>query len=263
LLLKRLSKEIRMKIKALIILLISFNAVSLFADHNRYLFEQANQLYEKNQYNEAVQKYEEIVHNGYSSWEVYYNLGNAYYKNEQLGKAIANYERALRLESKNEDLKFNLELANSRIVDEIPVPDEFIVFKIFSIVKNSLALNALTIITILCYLFLMTGLTLRILIKTTFVQRLSGVLIAIFVVLFIFSSSLLAIRIYEHINLKFGIVIASQANVMNSPEETGSEAFMLHEGCKVQVQQQSSDWLQIRLSDGKVGWIKNEAVEII
>lgn len=235
----------------------------LFADHNSYLFEQGNKLYEQGKYLEAIQKYEEIIGNGYESWELYYNLGNAFYKNKQLGKAILNYERAKILASKNEDILYNLELANLSVVDKIISPPEFFIFSIFSDFKNYFSLNVLSIIVFSFYVILIIFIIVRILIRKRLIQKLANFFLIPTSIILIVFTIILAIRIYEQKNHKMAIILVNKVTVMSSPEENGTEVFSLHEGVKVRVQKQSGDWRLIRLSDGKVGWVKQDVLEII
>jgi tetratricopeptide (TPR) repeat protein len=88
------------------------------------VFARANQLYEEGRYQEAVAKYEEILASGMQDGRVYYNLGNAYFKQDKLGPAILNYERAQRLMPRDEDIKVNLAYARSQIVDKVETPDQ-------------------------------------------------------------------------------------------------------------------------------------------
>ena len=143
----------------------------LFADHNQHLFEQGNMLYAQDKYEEAIETYKEIRANGYESWELYYNLGNAYYKNGDLGKAILNYERAHLLESDNEDIKFNLEMANLMVVDKINKPPQFFLFKIFSDLKNAMGLNTLSLIVLAAYILLVIVIIFRIFVKKEILKK--------------------------------------------------------------------------------------------
>ena len=144
-----------------------------YADHNQHLFEEGNTLYAKEKYEQAIAKYEEILANGYESWELYYNLGNAYYKDGQLGKAILNYERARSLKSDNEDIQFNLEMANLLVADKINEPPQFFLFKIYHDFKHSMSLNTLALIVIIAYFILITLVILYIFIRSRRAQRIS------------------------------------------------------------------------------------------
>lgn len=235
----------------------------LFADHNQHLFEQGNTLYAQDKYEEAIETYKEIRANGCESWELYYNLGNAYYKNGDLGKAILNYERARLLESDNEDIQFNLEMANLMVADKINQPPQFFLFKIFSDFKNSMGLNILSLIVLATYVLLTAFAISYILVKRRKIRQLSFVVSIPVALLFVVFTTVFVLRIQDLNNLKYGIIIDNKVDVVSSPEGKGTEIFSLHEGVKVQAEKQVGEWLQIRLSDGKVGWLKKSAIEII
>jgi len=236
---------------------------AVFADQNTYLFEEANKLYQKEQYAQAIQKYEEVLANNYESWELYYNLGNAYYKDKQLGMAILNYERALRLNPKHEDILFNLELANLAVVDKINIPPDFFLFKIFSDFKNYFSLNLLTIFVIVSYVCLILFTIIRILVGKRIIRQISAGSIFVMLIIFVLFASILGLRIHDKNNIKYGIIIVNKVDVKSSPEKNSTELFSLHEGIKMQVQKQVNNVYQIRLRDGKVGWVTKGVLVII
>ena len=141
-------------LKYLLLILIIFliQTASVLADHNQYLFDEANKLYQQEQYQEAIYNYLEIIKNGYESWQLYYNLGNAYYKTRQFGRAILNYERALKQNPKNEDILFNLQIANMSVVDKITIPPQFFISKWLSKLKSLWGMQTLTFMAIGAYL---------------------------------------------------------------------------------------------------------------
>lgn len=243
-------------------LMISLN-VLVHADHNQYLFEQANQLYQKEQYQQAIDKYLEIRNSGYESWQLYYNLANAYYKTRDLGRAILNYERALKLNPKNEDIKFNLDLANLQVVDKIVVPPQFFLFKILSDLKNLWGLKTLTFLTLFFYLLLTGLIIMKILLRSITIQRLAQIALIPALVLLLLVGTIFIIRIHENNTLHYAIVLVDKIDVLSSPDDQGTELFALHRGVKLKVEELRADWAKIRLADGKIGWIKKQAFEII
>ncbi|MBN2012386.1 tetratricopeptide repeat protein [candidate division KSB1 bacterium] len=252
-----------MKYRIIIILLFLIMITVAHADHNSYLYDQANQQYQQENYQEATKQYEEIIANGFESWEVYYNLGNSYYKLGEIGKAILNYERAKRLASDNEDVKANLELANLKITDKIVEPPSFFLFTIVDGVKRVFGLNTLTWIVVILYLVLMLIIILRILLRNGKFSIFTRIVMPVALVLFLVSAAVLGLKIYDHTHIHYGIVLAEEVIIRSSPEMSSTELFTLHEGVKVQLQKENSGWFQIRLKDGKVGWMKQDAVEII
>ena len=244
------------------LMLLSLATVN-YADHNSHLYETANALYEEGEYAQAIAAYEEILSGGYASWEVYYNLGNACYKNAELGKSILNYERALAMAPKNEDIKYNLALANLTVVDKIDAPEPFFLFKIVSDFKNYFSLNVLSVIVLTLYSGFILFIILSIVLRSRNFRKTAMVLITLLAITFVVFGTTLLFRIKDHHSLKYGILLAPKVEVTGSPEESGTELFSLHEGVKVQIEKEMDGWYQIRLEDGKTGWVKKITVGTI
>jgi len=249
------------------ILLISF--IMLFfvfplqADHFTHLFEQGNKAYEEGNYKEAIKKYEEILDNRYESWELYYNLGNSYYKEGKIGLAVLNYERAKQLQPDNEDINFNLKLANLRVIDKIQTPPQFFLFEFYETVKNIFSINTLSVIVIISYITLISLLIVLIIARIRIFRGLIKAATYVVAVIVILISLTLYAKVHDKNQKKYGIILATRINVYSSPDENGTEVFSLHEGAKFQLQRDINEWAQIRLSDGKTGWLKRDSFEII
>ena len=235
------------------------------ADHNQHLYETANKLFEDKNYAEAIQKYQEIIENGYVSWQVYYNLGNAYYKTGQFGRSILNYERALKLNPKNEDLIFNLELVNLTVVDKVVKPPKFFLDKIVHFLKSIhiWSVETLAWLVLSFYLVLTLFIILKIFIRKLRVQRLLNIVLVPTVIVLVVISSLFVLRIHSESSTRYAILLEKKVDVLGSPDEQGTELFSLHEGIKIKVEDFSNDWAKIRLLDGKIGWLKKNVFEII
>lgn len=235
----------------------------VWADHNQYVFEQANQLYQQEKYQQAINKYNEIAKNGYTSWQLDYNLGNAYYKSAQFGQAILYYERALKLNPKHEDILFNLHLVNLKIVDNIVVPPQFILTMFFSEIKNIWGIETLLWLTVSFYLVFTILVVLNILVRKHSIQRLVKVVIIPLAVVLIIITVIFSVRIHEDNTVHYAILLTDKVDVLGSPTYDGTELFSLHEGVKFKVEQLSGEWAKIRLADGNVGWVKRDVFEII
>lgn len=253
------------RIIIIVALLISIQLVPVlsFADHNQYLFDQANKLYQQENYLQAIEKYLEIQNNGYESWQLYYNLGNSYYKTRQFGRTILNFERALKLDPKNEDIQFNLELANLSVVDKIITPPQFITTKLFNDVKKVWGLRTLTFLTIGFYYILTTIVIIKIVTRRRTVQRIVNIILVPAIILFLAFASIFVIRIQESNTSRYAIVLADKIDVLSSPGAQSTELFSLHEGLKLKVEEIREEWAKIRLADGKVGWVRKDQFEII
>ena len=230
------------------------------ADHNQHVFEQANKLYQQEKYEQAITKYLEIINNGYESWQLYFNLGNAFYRTGQFGKAILYYERAYKLNPKNEDVGFNLRLANTKVVDNIKTPP---LTEIFYNVKHFLSMGALIWLTIGFYLGLIAIIIIKILLRRDRVQRLLKIVMIPVVVVLLIVASVFIMRVNEDTKVKCAILMADKVDVLGEPSVNGTELFSLHEGAKFKIEEYSGEWAKIRLADGNVGWLKKAVFEII
>ncbi len=226
-------------------------------------FVKGNEYYQEGQYQRAIAEYEKILIQGLESWEVYYNIGNAYYKLGNIGRAILNYERAKRLNPENEDIRFNLEFANMATADRIEKLPAFFLTHWIAKVGDSLGVRALGYATVSIYLVAIAIVIARVLRPSLRRNRVvfTGLVVsatALCLVAGLFASRIVAIETIEE-----AIVLVDKADVRSAPGETGTEVFTLHEGVKVEIRDHSMDWVKIRLADGKVGWISNNAIEKI
>ncbi len=244
-------------------LLVACVVVSARAQDPGDVFKQGNQLYQEGKFAEAQDAYESLVKNGYGGGTLYYNLGNAYYKTGDVGRAILFYERALRLTPGDDDLRHNLRLANTVLIDKIEPTPRLFIWDYWDVVKQSLSVPSLMwlayafyVLTLGAFAFLILARTYR-LRKVGLVSGLvSGAVMAILIVI-------LTARLSDLEKKDSAIVTVQIATVKNSPDSKSSDAFVLHAGAKVQITDRLSDWVQVRLADGKVGWMERSAAEVI
>ena len=234
-----------------------------YPDEATQTFEQANQLYLQAKYPDAIAQYEKIVHSDYESGELYFNLGNAYYKSGNIQKAILNYERAKQFLPRDEDVQFNLQLANLQVVDKIDaVPRLFI----FRWVDSLLTLFSLPTMGWIVYSFFI--LTLTVFAYFLYAQTYAQKRLSMFAGL-VFSAALIltiigfGVQSYKESNTEFAIVMNDVANIKSAPDSNGNDLFVLHKGLKVQVLDSVNHWRKIRLADGKIGWIPEDNCESI
>ena len=232
-------------------------------DQKTYLFEQGNELYKKGQYEKAAKAYEEILQMGYASADLYYNLGNAYYKLGEYPKAILNYERALRLRPRDEDIQFNLKMARLTVVDKIPELPELFYVRYFRSFRDLFSVRTLTVLVLAVYFLLAGVIILWILGRKPPLRRLAKTLFAVLLVVCLaFSFTLVSKIRYLNRNVE-AIVMAPEVQVLSAPGEGGTEIFTIHQGLKVRIIEQSGPWFEIRLADGKTGWLKKSVLETI
>jgi hypothetical protein len=236
---------------------------SVFAQTPEQMFDQANQLYQQNKFAEARDVYEAIVRNGFVSGELYYDLGNAYYKTGDLGKAVLNYERALRLMPNDEDLRHNLQLANLMITDRIEATPRLFVWDYWDAIKAAFSLNALTWIGYALFVLLVGSICVIILARSYGTRRLGLFSGSISTALLVLTIVLFVGKIGEVNRADTAVVTAKITTLKNSPDAKSSDAFVLHSGVKVTITDSVGEWMKIRLADGKVGWMERNDAEVI
>lgn len=219
--------------------------------------------YIKEDYAAAIQIYEALLKNGEAA-DVYYNLGNSYYKIGEIAKAVLNYERALLLQPGNGDIRANLEVARAKTIDKVePVPEVFFVSWIKSL-TNSMSVDAWATWGIVSFILLIIAFYFFIFSKQIMLKKIgfiSGIILLIVTV----CSNLFASQQKEHlVNRSEAIVMNPSVTVRSTPSESGTSLFILHEGRKVSVKDNSmKEWKEIRLEDGKVGWVPASAIDVI
>lgn len=247
-----------------ILFLIYFLFVSFFAlaETPENLMKQANSLYQKQNYEAAEKIYQALVDSGYSGVSLFYNLGNTYYREGKLGFAILNYERALKLSPGDEDIQHNLALANSKTIDKIDTLPEFFLFQWWEGLLSLFSIKGWTYAAFIFYILLLVSIGFYFFVKKPDYQKYSLFGGLIFLILLIFTAVLLIVNLNRQ-KIKNGIIIEQTAIVKVSPDSKSSDAFVIHEGLKVKLEDKIDNWLKIKLNDGKIGWIQRENLEII
>ena len=219
--------------------------------------------YMKNDYASAIQIYEALLNRGEAA-DIYYNLGNSYYKAGDIAKAILNYERALLLQPGNGDIRANLEIARSKTVDKVePVPEIFFVSWTKSLI-NSMSVDSWAVCGVVCFILLIVSLYLFIFSKQIVLKKAGFISGIVFLAVTILANVFANQQKDELTYRNSAIVINPSVTVRSTPSESGTSLFILHEGHKVGVKDGSmKDWKEIRLEDGKVGWVPASAIEII
>lgn len=255
--------------KTLLYILLFINSVvlaqneSLAGTDEQDVFEKANKQYEAGKYKEAIMAYGTILATKQESPELYYNLGNAHYKLNELAPAIYNYEKALILEPDNVDVKNNLEFAQQKLVDKItPLPKP----GLSGLVENwaggyhynswawvAVAFAFLTLCTFAGYY----------LIKKEKYKRLFFAGLCLSMLLFIITIASAAFLYSAAMDDNPAIVFSKSVAVKTDPDAEAENAFTLHEGTKVQVEDQGMDWSKIRLADNREGWIESTALRFL
>lgn len=224
---------------------------------------QGDSAYMRNDYASAIQIYESLLTKGEAA-EIYYNLGNSYYKTDDIAKAILNYERALLLQPGNADVRANLEIARSKTIDKVvSVPDIFFVTWTKSLI-NCLSVDAWAKLGVVFFILLLVSFSLFFFSKQI-VWKKSGFIAGIVFLVFVVLSNVFASeQKTELMNRNNAIILSPSVTVRSTPSESGTSLFVLHEGHKIEIKDNSMrEWKEIRLEDGKVGWVPASAIEVI
>lgn len=245
----------KQKLSILLLALLLSCSASLFAD-NTALLSSAKKAYDKAEYDKAIADYQKIITSGEVSSELYYNLGNAYYKNNEIGKAIYQYQLAHKLNPSDEDIKHNLTIANKRTVDQIEVKENYFAKNIESGILHIFSTTGWAWFSIIC-LFL--GMLFFMLFRISKRMRklnfwLGSFSVLICVISFILGSFALA-EITSHKN---AIVLEKEVSALSMPVAESKEQFKLHEGAKVAVFESNAVWTSIQLDNGNEGWIETK-----
>ena len=242
-------------------ILVLLFATTLFAQSD--LLQKANEHYVKDEFKQAIEVYNQLLMTNLESPEVYFNLGNAYYKNKQYTLAILNYERAKLLSPDDEDINFNLQVANQHVVDSIQeLPGIFIVRWWESLV-NSQTTDSWAVISILSFLLFLMLAGLYFFARSGDIRRVAFWTASFLIVFSIFTGSFAAKQKNRLVNHTYAIVMQPTVTVKSSPSEKGTNLFVIHEGLKVRVTDKLGDWLEVRLADGNKGWLMIESIERI
>ncbi|NCC73758.1 MAG: tetratricopeptide repeat protein [Sphingobacteriia bacterium] len=233
--------------------LLSFHSM---AEDHVLLMEQANKYYNEGEILSAIETYQTVLSTGFESVGLYYNLGNAYFKTNNYPMAILNYERARKLAPNDQDILFNLEMANSRIVDKIEPLPEFFMVRWWKILVNARSTDQWAHISIITFLLFLLMLLFFLLSKLIWMRKLSfwaGIILMIFFI----GSVVLANQRYQTFKLKAeAIVFTPTVTVKSSPRENSTDIFVIHEGIKVSITNQVGEWAEIKIADGSKGWVK-------
>ncbi len=227
------------------------------------LWEQAAAAYNNANYDQAIEAYMAILSQGLHSAKLYYNLANAHFKKNELGKAILYYNRALRLKPGDEDIRHNLEYAESSTKDSIEEIPEFFLTTWVRAIRLTLSGNTWTILS-LVMLALALGMALLFLLSQRLSLRKTGFYMMSAAALLFIVTTLFAISDRKtNVGHTEAIVMSSSVSIKSSPDRAATELFVLHEGTKLTIGDTIEGWAEVRIADGRKGWIETSRIEKI
>jgi len=226
------------------------------------LYQMGNNAILQEDFKTAIINYEQILEYGSSHPDLYYNLGNAFYRLNQIGNAVWAYEKGLQLDPRDKDLRFNLSLANARVRDRIDMPQSMFILEQYRALKKSTTL--VDIILIASAIFMLGAFV-------YFLNKyyrwnsiwISRIIISLFV-LSLFVHLIALDKYFEISDTKEVIIVQSEVDIFSAPfDRRETVIFRLHEGVKAEITQEQQGWLEIILIDGKKGWIQTEKVRYL
>ena len=227
------------------------------------VFGDANDAYRRKDYETAAQLYDSLIARKTVSAELYYNMGNACYRLNRIGEALLWYERALRLQPSNADIRANIAFVNSQTVDQMEVLPELFLKRWFSALRNLLSMKGWAVFSIVCALFFFAVLVLFLLSgdlrRRIRLLALDGCLLL-----------LLALGIGMALAQKKAlertdeaIVTALSVSVRSMPDASGTELFTVHEGMKVRLTDEVGEWVEVLFPNGSKGWMLSRQLTVI
>ena len=240
------------KLSLILVFLISFNLYG-----NDSLFVSANSDYANQEYNAAIKKYNLILSSNLESPELFYNLANSFFKINEIHQAIYYYEKALKIKPDFDDAKENLEICNLQLIDKIEEIPELMITSLYNNIINFLSLKNWIYLTLI-----FIWVSLIIFSYNSFVKK--NKKSVLYLVIFSFFLFFITTKKYnQNINVKEAIIYSSVINVMSAPSEQSTNLFSLHIGTKVRIEDQIENWVNIRIANGKKGWVLIENLKEI
>jgi tetratricopeptide (TPR) repeat protein len=235
-----------------------FFVQNCFAQGTADRLSQAESAYKNAAYDDAVQLYKALIDEGYHDARLYNNLGNALFKQGKLGESILQYERAFLLEPGDSEILHNLNVTRARIRDRVEaIPLLFIVrwwndVKTYNSVETLFVFSAILLWVLAVCVFVFFG------IQRLILRRIALAIGTLVAVVFIASLVMVQDKNEDLTAKRYGIILPIEVSVASAPDRSGVESFIVHEGLKVEVLQQNDERIQIRLADGKQGWIDHQ-----
>ncbi|HTA84380.1 MAG TPA: tetratricopeptide repeat protein [Bacteroidia bacterium] len=244
----------------LIYIALSFNAS---ASAPYLTLDSANKAYSGEKYDKAITMYNSFINDGYESSQVYFNLGNCYYRKADYARAILNYEKAKKLNPSDADIQFNLQIANLKTTDKITPDSELFLANWWHKLVDISSEKGWAITCILLLFIALLSISSYLVSRNLFIRQLGfwlGMLLLAFsLITFLFSREQYnAITSHDT-----AIVMSGSVTVKASPADNGTQLFIIHEGAKVWIVKSEGTWTEVKLANGSQGWLLTSDIEAI
>lgn len=230
---------------------------------NATLWDDANTAYINADYRRALELYHNIEQRGVASAKLYYNIGNAYFKDGKTGRAILYYNKALRLSPGDEDIRYNLDVANSYTKDHIQIVPELFASRWIRSVRQTVSGNVWAVLSLVFFAAMLFAVMIYLLVQSLLFRKVGFFAAIVCLLLFVVTASFAISERRRSNSPTEAIVMSAAVSVKASPDKTSTDMFVLHEGTKVRVGNGMADWVEITIADGKKGWIESRSIEMI
>lgn len=249
--------------KIILLVFIALSFSTTYGNEYEKTIQQANSAYNQGLYDSAIILYNEVIEAKMESSELYYNLGSAYFKNQNLPKAILYFEKAKKINPNDEDIDYNLNIANSLIVDKIEKVPEMFYKHWWNYFYNLFNADTWTILSLSIWCIFIVFLGFFILSKSRRSKKLSFYLATLLFIAAIVSFGLASQKYYYTKENKEAIIFTPTITVKSSPTANSVDLFVIHEGTKVKIVDKVDNWNKIKIQDGSIGWLPSKSMEMI
>ena len=237
--------------------------IALHANDRDSVLFRAEQFYQQNEFSKAIAEYQSLAESGWVSAELFYNLGNAYFKNHDIKSAILYYERAKRLAPNDEAIDFNLNLSRTLIFDKVEALPELFLITWGKAIRDWMTVRSWSWWSIGSFIAMLALGLLFLFVRNMTVRRLA---LGLSVFCFVLSLTTFSFGYLQKSNIERtdeAIVFAPSVTIKSSPDDSGNNLFVLHEGIKVRIEDQIGEWCEIRIADGNKGWMRISDLKVI
>lgn len=251
------------QLKYFFLFIVIVTGPSLWAANPDSLMTLANKAYDQQKYDSAIDLYNRVLSEGWVSPKLYYNLGDAYFRKKNLPEAILYFEKAKKLDPNNKNIQYNLNIANSMIVDKIDHVPQFFLKRWWTYFYNLFDANTWTILFLISFALFVLFIGVFFFSRTRKGKQISFFIGFLFLILTVASFGLASQRTYYTKNQKEAIVFTPSITAKSSPSPNSVDLFVIHEGTKVQLLDHVDGWVKIKISNGSIGWLPENAVKKI
>ncbi len=227
------------------------------------LVSAADGLYAKENFEGSCKTYQQALEHGESS-NLCYDIGNCYYRLDDIAKAVLWYERAYILNPGDEDIRFNLDMARSKTIDKVVPRHEFFFVTWYKTMVNWMSVDAWAWVCLVLFVLSLLAISLYIYGKQIWLRKLGFTLFVVLLLMTVLGNVCAWSQRSRLQNRTGAIVMSPSAVVKSTPSKSGSDLFVLHEGTRVDIKDATlNDWWEVTLADGKQGWIQRKQIEVI